>query len=182
VALLHFPRLSWRSSPGGAPFRAFRRVHGKGSRRSVLMANREAEAAGIRPGMALGAAHALASGLKVRERDEAAEARARRASPAGPGSSRAREACPLPFPAVASGGGGSLPLFQGVERLIRSAEEGLSRSRLPRVSCLAPAPMAAELLARAGRRAFITEPGKQEASLASCPFGFWLSLLAPWRL
>lgn len=116
----------------------------------VLVADRAATAAGVRPGMELAAASALAFGLTARERDAAAEA----------GALEGLAAWAMGFTPVVSLApprglllevGGSLGLFGGLSGLLPRVRRGLIDLGHPgaRIGA-APTPRAAWLLARAG--------------------------------
>lgn len=135
----------------------------------VLMADRAAAAAGVRPGMALAAASALAFGLTARERDAAAEA----------GALEALAAWALRFTPVVSPEpprglllevGGSLGLFGGRTGLCAKVRRGLMDLGHPgaRVGA-APTPRAAWLLARAGDPRPVADTGDLPGRLAPLP-------------
>jgi protein ImuB len=114
--------------------------------------------------MVLGAAFALVPELAVRERDETAEARALSAVAAWAGQY-------TPVVSLVPSGvllevEGSLGLFGGVEGLAERVEEGVSSLGYRAASSLAPTPLAAEFLARAGQAVRLADLGRLEAVLA----------------
>jgi protein ImuB len=147
---LHFPALALDvlargvSEPG--PLAVASSV---GADASVLACNRAARNLGVRPGMPLAAACALASGLRVAARDAAAEraaleriaAWALRFTPA---------VSVAPPDEVLLEVSGSLGLFGGLGRLCALLEHGLETLGYGAVSACAPTPLAAQLFARAG--------------------------------
>ncbi|MBI5016784.1 MAG: DNA polymerase Y family protein [Deltaproteobacteria bacterium] len=167
---LHLPHLSvevfTRGAAAPGPLVV---VAGRGRRRSVVAVNLGAAAAGIRPGMALGAACGLVPELVVRERDEGAEAGALAALAGWAGQF-------TPLVSLVCAGvllevEGSLGLFGGAGGLSERVEEGAASLGYRACLALAPNPLAAELLARAGQGDRVTEPACLEAALASLGLG-----------
>lgn len=114
--------------------------------------------------MALGAAFALTPELLVRERDEASEAAALAVVASWTGQF-------TPVASLIASGvllevEGSLGLFGGVEGLAQRVEEGVLGLGYRAVLALAPTPLAAELLACAGQRIRVADPGHLEAILS----------------
>jgi protein ImuB len=75
-ACLRFPRLALDAIRIGEPpddEKPFAVIDGPTQRRHIVLANAEAKRAGVRPGLALAAAHALCPGLSIASRDEGAE-------------------------------------------------------------------------------------------------------------
>jgi protein ImuB len=143
----------------------------------VLAADRAAAAAGVRPGMELAAAAALAFGLAARERDEAAEAAALEGLAAW-----AMGFSPVVSPEPPAGllleVGGSLGLFGGLSGLCPKVRRGLVDlgHRSARVGA-APTPRAAWLLARAGDPRPVADMGDLPGRLAVLPL--WALDLPP---
>lgn len=142
-------------------------VHEEGRTPRVIAADAAAREAGVRDGMPLSAALALAPGATQQPRDVAAEedALARLATFA------------LAFtPAVSLADGaivaeirGSLRLFGGEAKLVAGLVDGVrERGFAPRVA-LAPTPLAALALARAGAEAAPDAPGGLARALAPLP-------------
>jgi hypothetical protein len=113
-----------------------------GTRRTVCLASPEAEAAGVRAGMDLAAAQALAPELAVRGRDDTAEAQALAAVASWAG--QFTPAVSLTASGALLEVAGSLGLFGGAEGLFARVEEGLGtlgyRADLPLADLLAPPP------------------------------------------
>lgn len=143
---------------------------GQGRRRLVLLGNALAEAAGIRPGMAVSAACALAQNLRISDRDPAAEARtlASLASWAG-------RFTPLvsihPTQSLLLEIGGSLRLFGGHFALRREIRRDLAALGFQATMGSAPTPLAAALLARAGIADPVTELRDLPGVLRELPLG-----------
>jgi len=168
--LPHLPLEVFLAPPGGpgCPDGAFAVLTDDRPPR-ILMADRAATAAGVRPGMALAAASALAFGLTARERDTAAEA----------GTLDGLAAWAMRFTPVVSpeppGGlllevGGSTGLFGGLTDLCATIRRGLMDlgHRSARVGA-APTPRAAWLLARAGDPRPVADPADLPERLAALP-------------
>ncbi|MDX9740668.1 MAG: DNA polymerase Y family protein [Gammaproteobacteria bacterium] len=145
---------------------------GRGRRRFVLLGNASAEAAGIRPGMAVSAACALAQDLRISERDTAAEARALASLAAWAG-----RFTPLvslhPPQSLLLEIGGSLRLFGGHFALRREIRRDLPALGFHAAIGSAPTPLAAALLARAGIAEPVAELRELPGALRELP----LSLL-----
>lgn len=167
---LDLPRLPLEVlTRGGAgnPERACVLTAGEGTRRRVLMTDARAAALGVRAGMPLGAAHALGE-LTVLTRDERAEARALEKLCLW-----AMQLSPLVSPVAPDGVlvevRGSLKLFGGVDGLRSWLRRGLKALGYHVQCALAPTPLAATALARAGGRAAVLEPADLGARLAPLP-------------
>lgn len=128
----------------------------------VVQASDLAAEAGVGPGLPLNAALALCPGLKVLQRDEAAEAAAlaRLAAWAGAFTSVVSLAPPA---ALLLEIRGSLRLFGGLDALRRRIRRALHSTGHQGRDAVAPTPLAALWLARAGDDEAITDP----AALAS---------------
>lgn len=126
---------------------------GRDRKRVVLLGNAPAEAAGIRPGMTVSAACALAQELRISDRDTDAEARALASLAAWAG-----RFTPLvslhPPQSLLLEIGGSLRLFGGHFALRREIRRDLAALGFHATMGNAPTPLGAALLARAG----IAEP------------------------
>lgn len=122
----------------------------------MLIANAVATRHGIRPGMQVSAAHALAHGLELRERDTVAEhaALARLAAWAGQFSSLVSEVPPQTLVLEIAA---SLTLFGGLERLLENVRGGLQELGYCVRLAVAPTPLAATWLARAGDTQPVTD-------------------------
>lgn len=125
----------------------------------VVQASEPAEAAGVAPGLPLNAALALCPQLKALERDEGAEraALARLAAWAGAFTSIVSLAPPA---ALLLEIGGSLRLFGGLDALCARLRRVLAATGHRGRDAVAPTPLAALWLARAGERAVVTAPGE----------------------
>lgn len=116
----------------------------------VAAATPPARRAGVRPGMALAAAAALAPGLAARERDGAAEARALQALAAWALQFTPRVS-PRPPAGLLLEVAGSRALFGGLSALTARVRDGLAALGFPEARlAAAPTPGGAWLLARAG--------------------------------
>jgi protein ImuB len=162
---LHFPALPLdvfvRAAPPDAQHRPFV-VDSGGHVPCVVAANAAARDAGVRHGMLLSAAYALAPGLARQPRDAEAEigALAQLATFAlrfTPGVSLA------PPQAIVAEIGGSLRLFGGREKLVARLRSGVAQRGFAVCTGVAPTPLAALALARAGCHAPV------ESSLALPP-------------
>lgn len=143
-------------------------VAGEGMRQVVVAPGAAAARAGVCPGMALGAARALAPGLSVFPRDEAAEAAAlaRLAAWAGRFTPFASLAPPREVLLEVAG---SLKLFGGPDSLSARVEEGLHDLGYAAKTALAPTPLGAAFLARARPGARVTGMEELASGIASVP-------------
>ncbi|MGE0081536.1 MAG: DNA polymerase Y family protein [Thiohalomonadaceae bacterium] len=139
-----------------------------GARQWVHARNRAAAAAGVRPGMALGAAQALLQTHRTLPRDEAAERAAleRLAAWAGQFTSTVSLVPPQDLLLEI---GGSLLLFGGLKALCTRVLEGAGDLGYRAAVGLAPVPLAAVLLARAGRGTPVLEKSALPAALGDLP-------------
>lgn len=163
---LHLPQLSLEVFTRGAsesPLLAV--VERRGGRRRVRVASPQAVAAGVGPGLEPAAARALVPGLVVRERDEAAEARALEALASWAG--QFTPLVSLAPPSILLEVEGSLALFGGQGGLLRGVGEGLEGLGYRACLTLAPTPLGAECLARSGRGARVVRGGELEPALSS---------------
>ena len=128
----------------------------------ILMADAQAQAAGIRPGLAANAALALLPALQIEERSLLREQQTLEGLAAW--LERFSSFVSIAGPAVLLLEiAGSLRLFGGLKALRKSIAEGLRGLGFEASLAIAPTPLAATWLARAGRRACI----RDAANLAS---------------
>lgn len=137
-------------------------------KRAVFACNASAGALGVRPGMGLAAAWAIAPGLQTLERDAGAERRTLEAIAAWlcrftPGISLE------PPQGVLAEIEGSLRLFGGLERLARNVRSGLAGMGFASRLAAAPTARGAWWLALAGIEALIEEPAQLPPALAALP-------------
>ena len=164
---IYFPELalqgrSWPPGIAGAVIRM------QGGQSVVHAANRDASSHGVLPGMSLPAAWALCPSLQVQVRDNRAETRWRR---------RVARAClrfsdwvSLDRPdAVLLEVGGSLRLFGGLESLRSQVRQMLAQLGVPGRIALAPAPLAAWMLARSGQETSILQAAALRSALGPLP-------------
>ena len=145
---------------------------GRGRAQQVLACNSGARQRGVQAGMRVSAAYALIDGLCVRERDASAEQAAldRLAAWAGQYTSVVSQTPPQ---ALLLEIAGSLALFGGMDRLLPQVRRSLKALGYTAVFAVAPTPLSATWLARAGRETPITD----HASLAGALFSLPLSCL-----
>jgi protein ImuB len=145
-------------------------VDGTHARRLVVACNASAAAQGIRPGLALNAAHALAPGLDVREREPWLEERRLR------GLARWATAY-TPFVSLEPPDTlllevrGSLRLFGGAAALIERALRELAAHGHRVAHALAPTPRGALWLARSAPGTLVESPARLPGALATLPVG-----------
>jgi protein ImuB len=145
---LHFPSLPLAalSSAAASPW-VITEGHG---RTQVLLCNRQAAAAGIKPGMTLASARALASNLSTVARDRDAEERLR--ITVATLASRYSPTVSLALPdAVLLDIAGTERLFGGRLKLTRGVLRRLWRHDIPVRAAIAPTARGAWLLARTGK-------------------------------
>jgi protein ImuB len=147
----------------------------------VVIANDAAQRRGIHAGMRLAAALALAADLDVRRRDETTERAAleRLAAWAGQFTSLVSIATrPNAAPdTLLLDIEGSLALFGGLAPLTASVRAGIAALGYRAHCAVAPTPLAAEWLARAGAAAAVTDGAHLAGALAPLPLG--CTALAP---
>ena len=136
--------------------------------RSILMANQQATAAGIGPGLAVNAALALLPALRLEERNPLREARVldELAEWAGRFTSFI---CLEPPSLLLLEIAGSVNLFGGLRALRERIVRGLDSQGFTASAAIAPTPLAATWLARAGRRVCIRDPRNLVGRLAPLP-------------
>ncbi|NHA14309.1 DNA polymerase Y family protein [Thioalkalivibrio sp. XN279] len=128
-----------------------------GSDGRVVQAGEAAAEAGVAPGLPLNAALALCPGMVVLARDEAAEAAALARLAAWAGAFTSMVSLEPPA-ALLLEVRGSLRLFGGLEPLRHRLRRALARTGHAGRDAVAPTPLAALWLARAGEREAVTEP------------------------
>ncbi|MGQ0657178.1 MAG: Y-family DNA polymerase [Chromatiales bacterium] len=140
----------------------------EGGQARVLCADALAAQAGVYPGLAVSAAHALVAGLRVYRRDPQAE-RAALEKLATLGITYTPVVSLAPPLAVLLEIEGSLRLFGGAERLLQRLHGDVRRFGYTCSLAAAPAPLGAELLACAGRTLIVREQAALRAALSSLP-------------
>lgn len=169
-AALRFPDLSLQLHLRGAASCGPVVVQESGNRPAVLSCNEAAANAGIKPGMTISAAHALAAGLQVRTRDLQKEQKAL----AGIAAWAIRF---TPTVSLASADeilleiSGCLRLFGGLRPLGGRIRAGLAELGYRATVTLAPTPTAALLLARHGVDTSIDDRHELRRSLAPLRLG-----------
>ena len=136
--------------------------------RKILLANRKAAAEGVGPGMAINAALALSPSLLLEERHLAREARVLRELAEWTGkftSFTSIEPPSLLLLEIA----GSLTLFGGIRALRQRIVRGLDSQGFDAKVAIAPTPLAATWLARAGRRVCVRDPQNLVGKLGPLP-------------
>jgi protein ImuB len=154
------------ASPGereGAPFAV---VDGTHARRPVVACNAAAAAAGVRPGLALNAAHALAPGLDVRDRAPVLEERRLQAL-ARWGTGYTPFVSLEPPDTLLLEVRGSLRLFGGARALVERAVRELEAHGHAVACALAPTPRAALWLARGAPGALVDSPARLAGALSA---------------
>jgi len=163
---LHFPSLPLEVFTRGAEAPAPTIIASPGNRPLVVCCNAAALRTGIRPGIPISAAHALAPGLAVYARDAHREREAL----------ERLAAWALQFTPTLSLGerstllaeiGGSLRLFGGLSPLLDEARSGLAELGFDALSAVAPTATGAALLARAGLELTLTEAAPLRSHLAA---------------
>lgn len=139
-------------------------IHG-GRAQSVLIANEAAAQCGVRPGMSFGAACVLAQSLRVHPRDVRAEETAleRLAAWAGQFTSAVSISPPATLLLEVQG---SLTLFGGLKALCERVQAEIAGLGFKAVFAVAPTPLAATWLARAGRPKPVTDTAQLAGALA----------------
>ena len=154
---LHFPELPLEIfSRAGSAHPPLAISNGTDNRARVLLCNHSALAHGIRPHMKISAAYALSAGLIVQPRNEAAERAALEHIAAW-----ATQYTPVvslsPPCAIVLEIGGSLVLFVGLENLLTRLKAGLEALGYGVCLGIAPTPLGATWLARAGTGKPVTD-------------------------
>ena len=143
-------------------------VASSGRHPRVVAANAPARDAGIRRGQSITAALALAPAVTLRERDPAAEEQAL-AEIATLALAFTPHASLSPPDAVVAEIGGSLRLFGGQARLVERLRAAAGAQGCATRIALAPTPLAASLLARAGSTTAAPDIAQLPAALAPLP-------------
>jgi len=145
-------------------------IEGSGSTQRVAACDRAAVHAGVRPGMALNAAYALAPRLITRPRQHRAEKQLIERCAAWAG-----QFTPLvsiePPDALLLEVKGSLGLFEGAHALCERISTALAYRGFNVAVTLAPTARASLWLARARRNAVIAEPAALASALSALPVG-----------
>lgn len=166
---LHFPALSLEIfSRGAAASGPLAVIEKQGNRSRVIACNEAASALGVRTGMPVAAAQALATNLVVRVRDLVAE----QESLAGLAAWAGRFTPAVSF--QSPGGllleiGSCLRLHRGLDNLLGQVRSGLNEMGYASTHACAPTPHGAWLLALAGMEAVIREPAQLEKVLGTLP-------------
>ncbi len=124
-------------------------IAGGGSRPQVIACDAQAQAAGIRPGMALSAAYALSPQIRVRVRDSVLELRTLEANALW-ALQFTSQVVVAPPASLLLEVGGSLRLFGGLDALRARIREAVAALGFDAVIAVAPTPLGAQWLARAG--------------------------------
>lgn len=167
-AAFHFPGFPVQVSERGARTPGPLAIASAGARGEVIACNAEAALAGVRPGMALSAAWALAPALAVKPRDETAEREALQGVARWAGQFTPAVSLAPPC-AVLVEIGGCLRLFGGLPRLLALIRDGLAGLGYRAAIAIAPAAEGAHLLARAGRTQPVTDRTALREALAPLP-------------
>ena len=136
--------------------------------RKILLANAKASASGIGPGLSVNAALALVPTLVLEARDRQREAGVLREL--AEWSERYTSfTCIEPPSLLLLEIAGSLNLFGGIRALRQRIIRGIERQGLRAAIAIAPTPLAATWLARAGQRVCIRDPRNLVGRLGSLP-------------
>jgi protein ImuB len=136
--------------------------------RNILLANPQAAAAGIGPGLTVNAALALLPALRLEERDPLREARVLKEL-AEWAETFTSFTCLEPPSLLLLEIAGSVNLFGGLRALRERIVRGLDSQGFAANVAIAPTPLAATWLARAGQRACIRDPRNLTGRLAPLP-------------
>ncbi len=166
---LHFSALSLeifsRGAAGAEPLAV---IEKQGNRSRVKACNAAATARGVRPGMPVAAAQALAADLIVRVRDPQAEQESLAGLAAWAG--RFTPAVSFQPPdGLLLEIGSCLRLHRGLDNLLRQMSSGLSEMGYAYSHACAPTAHGAWLLALAGAKVVIREPARLEKILGALP-------------
>lgn len=135
----------------------------------ILLCNRAAAAGGVRPGHGVGAAQARVAGLRVLVRDEAAEQAALQRLGAWAGQYSSQISLEPPQALILEVAR-SVKLFGSVGTIVERMRAGLKRLGYYAVRiAVAPTPLGALLLARAGRQEAIADGHALQRALGSLP-------------
>lgn len=126
---------------------------------------------GIKPGVKVSAAYALAEHLIVKEQDQEAEQAALEKLAAWAGQFSSWVSLQLPH-SVLLEIQGSLQLFKGLQNLLKNVQSGVAELGYVCRQAAAPTPAAAELLARAGEEIAITQMPQLANALSRLPIQY----------
>lgn len=165
----HLPDLALETcSRGACTGEPFALSEGEGREQRIAAVNAAARRAGVRPGMRVSEAHALSQRLRVCARERAAEREALERLAAWSGMYTSAVS-PVPPDALLLEIEGSLGIFGGLERLLEAVRQGFAGLGYGARLAVAPTPLGATWLARAGREAFVTDHGALFGALATLP-------------
>ena len=165
---LRYPALALERLGPRDPDAAHAVVARDGARRFVLACDAAAAEAGVRTGLALSSALALAPGLVAIEHDAAAlEAHLELLALAA--LEHSSIVVPRPPDTVLIESGGSLALFGGIGAFVARLREAAAADALTALVATAPTPAGAHLLARAGRELALATPAGLRRALAPLP-------------
>ncbi len=166
---LHFPELSLEVfSRGAAAVKPLAVSEKLGNRSRVMACNEAASICGVRPGMPVSAAQAVADGLIVRGRDWVAEQESLAGLAVWAG--RFTPAVSLQPPdGLLLEIGSCLSLHRGLSNLLGQVRSGLHKMGYVSVHACAPTPHCAWLLALAGMETPISELTQLEQALVALP-------------
>jgi protein ImuB len=134
----------------------------------IVACDGKALARGVRPGMAVAAANALACELAVHPRNPAEETEHLLGLAGWAAQFTPSVALELPD-ALALEVSGSLRLFGGLARIVAGVRDGCARMGFTALVAAAPTPRGAVWLARAGRELLVADPARLEDALAALP-------------
>jgi len=162
---IHLPQLPLEAFQRGLPSPEPRAV---AERQRILVCDAKAAARGLRRGMPVAAALALAPGLRLRERDAAAETEALLGIAAW--AMQCTPSVALEFPDLALlEVSGSLKLFGGLARIEARLQQGLAAMGYSARLAAAPTARAASWFARAGKHCLIADTAALEGELGALP-------------
>lgn len=168
---LRLPRLVLEVlSRGRAPFESDRVPWAIADAGRVLACDAQAEALGVRPGIGLAAAWALASQLRVWPSNPAAENEALQGVAAWMCRFTPRVSLQAPDGVLAEIEG-SLRLFHGLSAILEQVRAGIEQMGLTPVLAVAPTAQGAWWLASAGRETMVLDLASLEMALAMLPVG-----------
>ena len=162
---LHLPQLPLEAFQRGLPSPEPRAIT---ERQRILACDAKAAARGLRVGMPVAAALALAPNLRLRERDAAAETEALLGIAAW--AMQCTPSVALDFPdLVLLEVSGSLKLFGGVEKIAARLRLGLAAMGYSAQLAAAPTPRAASWFARSCKACLINDPAALADELRTLP-------------
>lgn len=166
---LYFPRLPLEVFSRGVISSESQAIcQSSGNKAHVLICNAPAASLGIRSGMPLHAARLLAENLKLYSRDEVLEQEALKQIAAW--SMYFTPVVSLSFSqTVLLEVAGSLALFGSLDRLLKEVRDGLDELGYQAALAVAPTPLAAVWLARAGRKEVVEHKAQLARGLGRIP-------------